>query len=178
MFCAGLFVGPWQMLEENARVARMIGEHLRDQTIRMGLHEMENLLNRCALVQAELAAAGTEAFNLPSPPSLHITGFEKLWWNLGRSTAGIRATRTSSTSTICWPPSATASSSSKMVAGVYRADVWDTQSVTLFGGGVIELVVPITAETPQSVCRSSSRPARRELSPGPLPTPWQLWTGP
>ncbi|XP_077953220.1 exocyst complex component 3-like protein [Gasterosteus aculeatus] len=35
-----------QMLEENARVARMIGEHLRDQTIRMGLHEMENLLNR------------------------------------------------------------------------------------------------------------------------------------
>ncbi|XP_037306710.1 exocyst complex component 3-like protein [Pungitius pungitius] len=35
-----------QMLEENARVARMIGEHLRDQTIQMGLYEMENLLNR------------------------------------------------------------------------------------------------------------------------------------
>ncbi|KAM8893179.1 exocyst complex component 3-like protein isoform 2-T2 [Spinachia spinachia] len=35
-----------QMLEENARVARMIGEPLRDQTIQMGLHEMEKLLNR------------------------------------------------------------------------------------------------------------------------------------
>ncbi|XP_068579780.1 exocyst complex component 3-like protein isoform X1 [Cebidichthys violaceus] len=35
-----------QMLEENARVARMIGESLRDQTIQMGLYEMENLLNR------------------------------------------------------------------------------------------------------------------------------------
>lgn len=41
-------VGPWQMLEENARVALMIGESLRDQTIQMGLYEMENLLNRCA----------------------------------------------------------------------------------------------------------------------------------
>ncbi|XP_006809171.2 exocyst complex component 3-like protein [Neolamprologus brichardi] len=36
-----------QMLEENARVALMIGESLRDQTIQMGLYEMENLLNRC-----------------------------------------------------------------------------------------------------------------------------------
>ncbi|CAB1459933.1 unnamed protein product [Pleuronectes platessa] len=35
-----------QMLEENARVAFMIGESLRDQTIQMGLYEMENLLNR------------------------------------------------------------------------------------------------------------------------------------
>lgn len=35
------------MLEENARVALMIGESLRDQTIQMGLYEMENLLNRC-----------------------------------------------------------------------------------------------------------------------------------
>uniref|UniRef100_A0A8D2ZLL2 Exocyst complex component 3-like 1 n=1 Tax=Scophthalmus maximus TaxID=52904 RepID=A0A8D2ZLL2_SCOMX len=35
-----------QMLEENARVALMIGEALRDQTIQMGLYEMENLLNR------------------------------------------------------------------------------------------------------------------------------------
>ncbi|XP_056271861.1 exocyst complex component 3-like protein isoform X2 [Pseudoliparis swirei] len=35
-----------QMLEENARVARMIGESLRDQTIQMGLYEMETLLNR------------------------------------------------------------------------------------------------------------------------------------
>ncbi|KAK2841702.1 hypothetical protein Q5P01_011902 [Channa striata] len=35
-----------QMLEENARVALMIGESLRDQTITMGLYEMENLLNR------------------------------------------------------------------------------------------------------------------------------------
>ncbi|XP_075968646.1 exocyst complex component 3-like protein [Anarhichas minor] len=35
-----------QMLEENARVARMIGESLRDQTLQMGLYEMENLLNR------------------------------------------------------------------------------------------------------------------------------------
>ncbi|XP_076588245.1 exocyst complex component 3-like protein [Chaetodon auriga] len=35
-----------QMLEENARVALMIGVSLRDQTIQMGLYEMENLLNR------------------------------------------------------------------------------------------------------------------------------------
>ncbi|XP_020508430.2 exocyst complex component 3-like protein isoform X1 [Labrus bergylta] len=35
-----------QMLEENARVALMIGESLRDQIIQMGLYEMENLLNR------------------------------------------------------------------------------------------------------------------------------------
>ncbi|XP_077371632.1 exocyst complex component 3-like protein isoform X2 [Festucalex cinctus] len=35
-----------QMLEENARVALMIGEPLRNQTIQMGLCEMENLLNR------------------------------------------------------------------------------------------------------------------------------------
>lgn len=35
------------MLEENARVALMIGETLRDQTIQMGLYEMEKLLNRC-----------------------------------------------------------------------------------------------------------------------------------
>lgn len=38
------------MLEENARVALMIGESLRDQTIQMGLYEMENLLNRSAPV--------------------------------------------------------------------------------------------------------------------------------
>lgn len=37
---------PWKMLEENVRVALMIGESLRDQTIQMGLYEMENLLNR------------------------------------------------------------------------------------------------------------------------------------
>ncbi|XP_076878321.1 exocyst complex component 3-like protein isoform X2 [Brachyhypopomus gauderio] len=35
-----------QMLEENARVALMISETLRDQTIQMGLYEMENLLVR------------------------------------------------------------------------------------------------------------------------------------
>ncbi|XP_051916820.1 exocyst complex component 3-like protein isoform X5 [Hippocampus zosterae] len=35
-----------QMLEENARVALLIGEALRNQTIQMGLYEMENLLNR------------------------------------------------------------------------------------------------------------------------------------
>ncbi|XP_075898855.1 exocyst complex component 3-like protein isoform X5 [Nelusetta ayraudi] len=35
-----------RMLEENVRVALMIGESLRDQTIQMGLYEMENLLNR------------------------------------------------------------------------------------------------------------------------------------
>ncbi|XP_067091000.1 exocyst complex component 3-like protein [Osmerus mordax] len=35
-----------QMLEENARVALMISEALRDQTVQMGLYEMENLLNR------------------------------------------------------------------------------------------------------------------------------------
>lgn len=34
------------MLEENVRVALMIGASLRDQTIQMGLYEMENLLNR------------------------------------------------------------------------------------------------------------------------------------
>ncbi|TSQ92641.1 Exocyst complex component 3-like protein [Bagarius yarrelli] len=35
-----------QMLEENARVALMISESLRDQTIQMGLYEMEILLTR------------------------------------------------------------------------------------------------------------------------------------
>lgn len=35
-----------QMLEENAWVALMISEALWDQTIQMGLHEMENLLSR------------------------------------------------------------------------------------------------------------------------------------
>ncbi|XP_072520040.1 exocyst complex component 3-like protein isoform X1 [Salminus brasiliensis] len=35
-----------QMLEENARVALMISKTLRDQTIQMGLYEMENLLAR------------------------------------------------------------------------------------------------------------------------------------
>lgn len=35
-----------QMLEENARVALMISEALRDQTIQMGLYEMEKLLSR------------------------------------------------------------------------------------------------------------------------------------
>ncbi|XP_028304573.1 exocyst complex component 3-like protein isoform X2 [Gouania willdenowi] len=35
-----------QMLEENTRVALMIGPSLRDQTIQMGLYEIENLLNR------------------------------------------------------------------------------------------------------------------------------------
>ncbi|KAG7281545.1 hypothetical protein CRUP_007579 [Coryphaenoides rupestris] len=35
-----------EMLEENVRVALMIGESLRDQTIQMGLYEMENLLNK------------------------------------------------------------------------------------------------------------------------------------
>lgn len=34
------------MLEENARVALMISESLRDQTIQMGLYEMETLLTR------------------------------------------------------------------------------------------------------------------------------------
>ncbi|KAJ7997783.1 hypothetical protein DPEC_G00215700 [Dallia pectoralis] len=35
-----------QMLEENARVALMISEALRDQIIQMGLYELETLLNR------------------------------------------------------------------------------------------------------------------------------------
>ncbi|XP_059191825.1 exocyst complex component 3-like protein [Centropristis striata] len=43
-----------QMLEENARVALMIGESLRDQTIQMGLYEMENLLNRFREALVEL----------------------------------------------------------------------------------------------------------------------------
>uniref|UniRef100_A0A3Q3WVT7 Exocyst complex component 3-like 1 n=1 Tax=Mola mola TaxID=94237 RepID=A0A3Q3WVT7_MOLML len=41
-----------QMLEENARVALMIGETLRDQTIQMGLYEMENLLNSFGMVES------------------------------------------------------------------------------------------------------------------------------
>ncbi|TRY75974.1 hypothetical protein DNTS_010882 [Danionella cerebrum] len=40
-----------QMLEENARVALMISEALRDQTIQMGLYEMENLLSRDAIIE-------------------------------------------------------------------------------------------------------------------------------
>lgn len=105
------------MLEENARVALMIGESLRDRTIQMGLYEMENLLNRCAFPQVQDPSfyfqQASRASRLCSP-----TGFEKLWWNLGRSIAGIRATtNTSSTSTICWPPSATVSSSSEIMAG-------------------------------------------------------------
>ncbi|KAI1904554.1 hypothetical protein AGOR_G00006830 [Albula goreensis] len=35
-----------QMLEENARVALMISDSLRNQTIQMGLYEMESFLNR------------------------------------------------------------------------------------------------------------------------------------
>ncbi|KAG5839795.1 hypothetical protein ANANG_G00208780, partial [Anguilla anguilla] len=35
-----------QMLEENARVALMISDSLRDQTIQMGLYELESFLNR------------------------------------------------------------------------------------------------------------------------------------
>lgn len=46
---------------------------------------------------------------------LHVVGFERLWWNLGKSIVGCRTTTTGSTSTICWPPLATASSSSKKV---------------------------------------------------------------
>ncbi|XP_075898852.1 exocyst complex component 3-like protein isoform X2 [Nelusetta ayraudi] len=42
----GKYVQSVRMLEENVRVALMIGESLRDQTIQMGLYEMENLLNR------------------------------------------------------------------------------------------------------------------------------------
>lgn len=44
---------------------------------------------------------------------LHVVGFERLWWNLGKSIVECRTTTTGSTSTICWPPLATASSSSK-----------------------------------------------------------------
>lgn len=81
------------------------------------------------LVHASLASGCLSAFLLfsmcqsgsgessLSPPFLYITGFEKLWWNLGRSIARIWATtKTSSTSTIFWPPSATASSSSEIMA--------------------------------------------------------------
>ncbi|MEQ2168621.1 hypothetical protein GOODEAATRI_016662, partial [Goodea atripinnis] len=46
IICVTVFIG-CQMLEENTRVALMIGESLRDQTIQMGLYEIENLLNRC-----------------------------------------------------------------------------------------------------------------------------------
>lgn len=52
------------MLEENARVALMIGETLRDQTIQMGLYEMENLLNRCADMQTEFPLFYQKAFDL------------------------------------------------------------------------------------------------------------------
>lgn len=105
-------VGLWKMLEENVRVALMIRESLRDQTIQMGLYEMENLLNRWAVQNRFFFPNVSKGI---SPPILLITGFEKLWWNLGRSTAGIPpTTNISSTSTICWPPSATASSSSEI----------------------------------------------------------------
>ncbi|XP_061878355.1 exocyst complex component 3-like protein isoform X3 [Entelurus aequoreus] len=40
------YVQSVRMLEENARVAFIIGQSLRDQTIQMGLYEIENLLNR------------------------------------------------------------------------------------------------------------------------------------
>ncbi|XP_019934071.2 exocyst complex component 3-like protein [Paralichthys olivaceus] len=52
-----------QMLEENARVALMIGESLRDQTIQMGLYEMENLLNR---FREALVEFGKERRRAPS----------------------------------------------------------------------------------------------------------------
>lgn len=78
----------------------MIGQSLRDQTIQMGLYEMENLLNRCWFMQVQLLGclsaillfsicqSGLGESSL-SPPFLYITGFEKLWWNLGRSIARI-----------------------------------------------------------------------------------------
>ncbi|CAN9499498.1 unnamed protein product [Ophioblennius macclurei] len=54
-----------QMLEENARVALMIGPSLRDQTIQMGLYEMENLLNR---FREALVDFGKEHRKNPSIP--------------------------------------------------------------------------------------------------------------
>lgn len=41
------------MLEENARVALMISESLRDQTIQMGLFEMETLLSRFVFLHSK-----------------------------------------------------------------------------------------------------------------------------
>ncbi|RVE72305.1 hypothetical protein OJAV_G00060530 [Oryzias javanicus] len=58
-----------QMLEENARVALMIGESLRDQTIQMGLYEIENLLNR---FREALVEFGKEHRKDPSSNSFYL----------------------------------------------------------------------------------------------------------
>uniref|UniRef100_H3BZ57 Exocyst complex component 3-like 1 n=1 Tax=Tetraodon nigroviridis TaxID=99883 RepID=H3BZ57_TETNG len=58
-----------QMLEENARVALMIGEALRDQTIQMGLYEMEKLLNR---FREALVEFGKQHHRLPSNNKFHL----------------------------------------------------------------------------------------------------------
>lgn len=58
------------MLEENARVALMIGESLRDQTIQMGLYEMENLLNRYAFMPVALMSVCLPLYSIYSINSL------------------------------------------------------------------------------------------------------------
>ncbi|XP_024138515.1 exocyst complex component 3-like protein [Oryzias melastigma] len=58
-----------QMLEENARVALMIGESLRDQTIQMGLYEIENLLNR---FREALVEFGKEHLKDPSSNRFYL----------------------------------------------------------------------------------------------------------
>nr|XP_049578997.1 exocyst complex component 3-like protein isoform X3 [Syngnathus scovelli] len=61
-----------QMLEENARVALMIGKSLRNQTIQMGLCEMENLLNRKSTesLQQQQSSGETEQFSRAPPNPL------------------------------------------------------------------------------------------------------------
>ncbi|MBN3315188.1 EX3L1 protein, partial [Atractosteus spatula] len=58
-----------QMLEENVRVALMISEALRDQTILMGLYEMESFLNR---FQERLVAFGKEHQKDRTTPKYYI----------------------------------------------------------------------------------------------------------
>ncbi|XP_015223423.2 exocyst complex component 3-like protein isoform X1 [Lepisosteus oculatus] len=58
-----------QMLEENVRVALMISEALRDQTILMGLYEMESFLNR---FQERLVAFGKEHQKDRTTPKYYV----------------------------------------------------------------------------------------------------------
>lgn len=67
------------MLEENARVALMIGETLRDQTIQMGLYEMENLLNRCTDMRTEFPLFYQNTLERSQHSLFPLAGSERLW---------------------------------------------------------------------------------------------------
>lgn len=103
---------------------------------------------------------------------MQLSGSGKLWLNLGRSTAGIRpTTKTSSTSTTCWPLSATASSSSNTCSDRNPSHHLTTQHHS------VQHRLVLNVESPRRACSSSSRPALQECSLGLPPTLWQLWTG-